>query len=152
MLNNYQELKKLVGRDLPIEEVNDHVSYLHRRYMGPKNKWDYNIHIGTFNNLPEYLFIVLTHEYGHYLSCRGHDLKEYDRAMILSNNCVNSNKLTMRQKVLIREEELRAWKYGERFVKEKGFKLNNYFYKVKQHALQNYNKMVLNEQITNSKS
>ena len=140
----YKKLKKIVSRYLPvIEDPSDHRSGF---CVNPKVGIP-RIEIDTTNADDTYLFSALTHEFGHYLSWKnGHkDIKKYHKAMVISANLGFIEKLTKCQKTLVFEEERRAWERGARFVKRRGFKLDQDFYTIKKFYLERYRGILFDE-------
>jgi len=132
----YKKLKRLVNKYLPVvEDPNDHRSgFILTAEFIPR------IEIDTARADDTYLFAALTHEFGHYLSWKSgyKNYRKYCQAMLISNSLKNINVLTKRQKLLVLEEERRAWESGIRFVKRRGFKINKDFYLIKKWGLKEY--------------
>jgi hypothetical protein len=86
------------------------------------------------------LFPILTHEYGHFVSwnekMRPSDYEEARGIFSLGKKFYH--RMTDRDKLLVIEEEERAWNEGIKFVKSKGFKLTPKFYRRKRLALATY--------------
>jgi len=133
----YKKLKRLINKHLPvIENITDD----HRSYFILTAKFIPRIEIDTTDADDTYLFAALTHEFGHYLSWKsGHkNYAKYRKAMIISGSLKNINALTKYQKLLVIEEERRAWISGIRFVKRRGFKVDKDFYIIKKWGIKEY--------------
>jgi hypothetical protein len=132
----YKKLKRLVKKYLPvIENPTDHRSgFILTAKLIPR------IEIDTAKADDTYLFAALTHEFGHYLSWKSgyKNYGKYRKAMLISNSLKNVNILTKYQKLLVLEEERRAWISGIRFVKRREFKVDEDFYLIKKWGLKEY--------------
>lgn len=84
-------------------------------------------------------FITLAHEYGHYISWKENMRpSEYEEAMNIYS--IDNNKLSIDQKLLIFDEEKRAWDEGEKFIKRNKIQQPLSFYEDKERALTAYQK------------
>jgi hypothetical protein len=118
-------------------------------YAQDKKKTLGHIFIYTFdpkqeNNLatPDIKFIILTHEYGHFLSWEN-KMKPlgYEEARTIFNLGKKfRNRLSEAEKAMIIEEEQRAWNEGIKFVKSNNFELSSSFYSRKKYMLSTYHK------------
>jgi hypothetical protein len=67
----------------------------------------------------------------------------YEEARILFSYRKLWNRMTKEDKLLVWEEEVRAWVEGIKFVESEGFKLTSAFYKDKRRALDTYRRVLL---------
>lgn len=136
-MSNYYKLKRLIEKILPVKE-NFSKNSNFKNEDGEKGI----IYIsvidcdgGQAND--SLLLALLTHEFGHYLSSQNYP-NEYNESLRLSDKHYNGGKLSKFEKDLVIEEEINAWKYGEKYITENGFSIESEFYVIKEKCLKSY--------------
>lgn len=123
MKPNFHKLKEIIERDITIKEGTIYVFY--ELYS---------------DNLPRILYPSndlcinsLAHEYGHYISARLGYRNKYN-LQPLADKLFQKKHLSFKEKILIFNEEIRAWKFA-RILLKNHYMFKPSFYRVSFHCL-----------------